>query len=139
MGAVTLQSVCFFFFFQAEDGIRDLTVTGVQTCALPIFADAEHARSLARRRANAAGPLGEVVGLVQPRQRLAPLPAVDQIVPLGDEVVDRTAGRAAFEQLAGVAERNAAIHATRALLAQRLLGQVVVKLPPVADALLRID
>src|SRR2546430_5690929 len=28
--------VSFFFFFQAEDGIRDLTVTGVQTCALPI-------------------------------------------------------------------------------------------------------
>src|SRR2546430_11300354 len=27
----------FYFFFQAEDGIRDLTVTGVQTCALPIF------------------------------------------------------------------------------------------------------
>src|SRR5256886_16584658 len=26
-----------FFFFQAEDGIRDLTVTGVQTCALPIL------------------------------------------------------------------------------------------------------
>src|SRR5256886_11420125 len=26
-----------FFFFQAEDGIRDLTVTGVQTCALPIW------------------------------------------------------------------------------------------------------
>src|SRR2546430_12592388 len=36
-------SVCFivfFFFFQAEDGIRDLTVTGVQTCALPILKDA---------------------------------------------------------------------------------------------------
>src|SRR2546422_11715360 len=27
----------FFFFFQAEDGIRDVAVTGVQTCALPIF------------------------------------------------------------------------------------------------------
>src|SRR5215216_7473584 len=27
-----------FFFFQAEDGIRDDLVTGVQTCALPIFA-----------------------------------------------------------------------------------------------------
>src|SRR5438445_11832739 len=27
----------FFFFFQAEDGIRDIGVTGVQTCALPIF------------------------------------------------------------------------------------------------------
>src|SRR6266498_5858793 len=29
----------FFFFFQAEDGIRDADVTGVQTCALPIFAE----------------------------------------------------------------------------------------------------
>src|SRR2546422_9549211 len=28
----------FFFFFQAEDGIRDVAVTGVQTCALPIYA-----------------------------------------------------------------------------------------------------
>src|SRR5437016_9120836 len=28
-----------FFFFQAEDGIRDWSVTGVQTCALPIFGD----------------------------------------------------------------------------------------------------
>src|SRR2546430_5593992 len=36
----------FFFFFQAEDGIRDLTVTGVQTCALPIspFGEREPAR-----------------------------------------------------------------------------------------------
>src|SRR5687767_15762972 len=30
----------FFFFFQAEDGIRDKLVTGVQTCALPIFGSA---------------------------------------------------------------------------------------------------
>src|SRR2546422_10765839 len=29
-------SLIFFFFFQAEDGIRDVAVTGVQTCALPI-------------------------------------------------------------------------------------------------------
>src|SRR2546429_6726850 len=28
-----------YFFFQAEDGIRDVAVTGVQTCALPIFRD----------------------------------------------------------------------------------------------------
>src|SRR5689334_23551246 len=31
--------VVFFFFFQAEDGIRDGTVTGVQTCALPISSE----------------------------------------------------------------------------------------------------
>src|SRR2546422_2276484 len=30
----------FFFFFQAEDGIRDVAVTGVQTCALPIYTQA---------------------------------------------------------------------------------------------------
>src|SRR5574344_2495884 len=29
--------LCLFFFFQAEDGIRDDLVTGVQTCALPIY------------------------------------------------------------------------------------------------------
>src|SRR4030042_3671887 len=29
--------LCLFFFFQAEDGIRDVAVTGVQTCALPIW------------------------------------------------------------------------------------------------------
>src|SRR5256886_4487522 len=33
---VRLQYLLYIFFFQAEDGIRDLTVTGVQTCALPI-------------------------------------------------------------------------------------------------------
>src|SRR5690606_39512455 len=32
-----------FFFFQAEDGIRDFHVTGVQTCALPILFDYPHA------------------------------------------------------------------------------------------------
>src|SRR2546430_11294083 len=32
-----IDRVAVSFFFQAEDGIRDLTVTGVQTCALPIF------------------------------------------------------------------------------------------------------
>src|SRR3989449_1533026 len=39
-----------FFFFQAEDGIRDVAVTGVQTCALPIL---KEARAMARRAAEA--------------------------------------------------------------------------------------
>src|SRR2546421_7037761 len=39
--SVFLESlVLVFFFFQAEDGIRDLIVTGVQTCALPILTGA---------------------------------------------------------------------------------------------------
>src|SRR5690349_22958945 len=36
-----------FFFFQAEDGIRDLYVTGVQTCALPISLPAHSPRNAA--------------------------------------------------------------------------------------------
>src|SRR5205807_6234374 len=36
------------FFFQAEDGIRDYKVTGVQTCALPIYDDEEHYRALSQ-------------------------------------------------------------------------------------------
>src|SRR3712207_8507574 len=34
-----------FFFFQAEDGIRDIGVTGVQTCALPISGGGVHSRT----------------------------------------------------------------------------------------------
>src|SRR2546429_3097560 len=34
-----MRCVLLFFFFQAEDGIRDVAVTGVQTCALPIFVE----------------------------------------------------------------------------------------------------
>src|SRR3989454_8989404 len=37
--------IVFFFFFQAEDGIRDYKVTGVQTCALPISAQAAKLKS----------------------------------------------------------------------------------------------
>src|SRR6266536_2289837 len=49
-----------FFFFQAEDGIRDPLVTGVQTCALPISGRARARRRLRRRpgrpeRRSAAG------------------------------------------------------------------------------------
>src|SRR5205823_11106838 len=43
--------VWLFFFFQAEDGIRDKLVTGVQTCALPIFDDEQrHALDFRGRR-----------------------------------------------------------------------------------------
>src|SRR5688572_33083672 len=91
----------FVFFFQAEDGIRDLTVTGVQTCALPIsecesavVVAAAHAEAHAARietherqqhevepaRANGASAMGfddaEMVGgLVPPRERFDELDA----------------------------------------------------------------
>src|SRR2546427_9642972 len=68
------------FFFQAEDGIRDLTVTGVQTCALPILllaiaarGDRELMRAVARLVPAAALATVMLVaaGLVQGWERLA--------------------------------------------------------------------
>src|SRR4051794_41891019 len=60
-----------FFFFQAEDGIRDGRVTGVQTCALPICGLG--ACALQRGGAPAhAGPAGAAGPLAGPQRALAP-------------------------------------------------------------------
>src|SRR5687768_12998625 len=45
----------YFFFFQAEDGIRDVAVTGVQTCALPISTVGSVKWSTVRRRKSGSG------------------------------------------------------------------------------------
>src|SRR2546429_591466 len=45
----------FFFFFQAEDGIRDVAVTGVQTCALPIWSSSLRAPFNPRRNLDRMG------------------------------------------------------------------------------------
>src|SRR6476620_8178239 len=52
-----------FFFFQAEDGIRDIGVTGVQTCALPIWAARveRHGQPVGE-----AGQPGRVIAVPQP-------------------------------------------------------------------------
>src|SRR5689334_24180037 len=50
----SLLSLIVFFFFQAEDGIRDGTVTGVQTCALPISAGPRTRRDAVARADGAA-------------------------------------------------------------------------------------
>ncbi len=72
-----------------------------------------------------AGELGEVVRRVQPLDRLAPVFAVHEVVPVGDEVAERAAV---------VAERDAAVHAATGLVLQRLFGERLVHLAPVAQA-----
>src|SRR3989475_4229079 len=64
-------SLVSFFFFQAEDGIRDLTVTGVQTCALPILSQGrlDHQRALRQAR-NDAVALRKVRGHGAGAQRI---------------------------------------------------------------------
>src|SRR2546429_2075254 len=61
-----------FFFFQAEDGIRDVAVTGVQTCALPIY-EVEVVLLIQQELAGAG--VGIARGTRQPHGRLAHRPA----------------------------------------------------------------
>src|SRR3989475_4793889 len=107
----------FFFFFQAEDGIRDLTVTGVQTCALPIslmpHEVLEHGVFLRReldalavaRHLAAAGVEQESIHLQRrrrdrlgpPSQRLHPRQQLLERERLGDVVVRPHAQRLDLE------------------------------------------
>src|SRR5262249_58652813 len=54
------------FFFQAEDGIRDWSVTGVQTCALPIYLRDVARGRLAGARAAGRGPGDDLRGVARP-------------------------------------------------------------------------
>src|SRR5258708_31591320 len=53
------------FFFQAEDGIRDDLVTGVQTCALPICGDAGRVGSRRESPGRGSGRVGHLGGVVR--------------------------------------------------------------------------
>jgi hypothetical protein len=85
----------------------------------------EHARRLARRRAQPAGELREVVGRVEPPPRRLPLIAPQPIVEVGDRVAERTALHA---------ERHAAVHAATGLLTKLGLGLMTLDLAPVEHA-----
>src|SRR5712672_2468755 len=88
-----------------------LRETAVDNCVFNVLnrdrriGDAEHARAFTWGRAGAAGEFGKVVRLVQPVERVFPTALVDQVIPLGNEIVDRAARVA-------LAERYATIHAT---------------------------
>src|SRR6266481_9043861 len=94
--------LCFFFFFRAGDGIRDGTVTGVQTCALPILA--------ADCGPVALGVLDQLVGLRDPHRTAAALEPV---------VEDDAGDLAALAGAGAVAEKPAAPEAHGSLGAFR--------------------
>ena len=89
--------------------------------------EVERARLLARRRAGAAGELGEIVGGMEIAGSLLPVLLEDEVVPIRNLVVHGAAARA-------VAERNAAIHAARRLVAQMALVDRQRELAEVAHA-----
>ena len=84
-----------------DDGVLD------RLDAHRVVVDVQHAGRLARRRADAAGELGEVVGAVEHVEGVLPVAPVHQVIEVRNDVVDRAAV---------VAERRAAVHAARALL-----------------------
>ena len=84
--------------------------------------DAEHASRFARRGTNASSKFGKIVCRMKLAHRFLPAPVIDEIIPVGNQIVDRAAG---------MAERDAAIHAARPLRAQFVLGEVLINLEPV--------
>src|SRR5256885_7561570 len=76
-----------FFFFQAEDGIRDYKVTGVQTCALPIC----EPRYFGRVSRNSGKPSRRQLSLIE-REQIA-----EHAAPLGLETIAPGAVRANIE------------------------------------------
>src|SRR5256886_11846930 len=86
-----------FFFFQAEDGIRDLTVTGVQTCALPISIS-QSGYSARRGKSDGSLPhqggsldMNEHVTLMHPDARDPTARAISSAFPI--YLLSPTAGR----------------------------------------------
>src|SRR5258706_8033118 len=78
----------FFFFFQAEDGIRDWSVTGVQTCALPISSELARRSLLSppgiAKRLDRLQTAGFVTRASNPRDRRS---SILRLTPRGQRVV----------------------------------------------------
>ena len=108
-----LESALHDIFFNLLDGDRGLV-------------DAENARGLAGRGTNAPGKFREIVGGMQLADSFLPAPAINEIIPVRNEIVHRAAG---------VAERHTAIHAAGSLVAKSLLGEILIDLEPVVHPL----
>ncbi len=91
-----------------------------------IVVDIERAGGFAWRRADSSGEFRKVVGRVQHFERLAPLLPVDEVIPVGNDVVDRAAG---------LTEWDAAVHAARALLRRLIVLEREDEFAVVAHAL----
>src|SRR5690606_39497690 len=105
--------VCSFFFFQAEDGIRDFHVTGVQTCALPICLAVE--RSVAR-----PAPARSVADVVL--ERALELEAA-VLVPVAIEAVALAAPELAFVMDLRSEEHTSELQSRENLVCRLLLEQ----------------
>src|SRR5207245_7406962 len=109
-----------FFFFQAEDGIRDATVTGVQTCALPISLDGTHGDPVLVHESHPA-QTERLAALARPRAheydsctRRVRGPQLAGAAGVVEEI-----GRASCRERAELARAEGSVGAMRGLCAQR--------------------
>ena len=93
--------------------------------------DPENAGVFAGSGADTPGPFGEIVGPGQALVGFPPPAAEDQVVPLGDQVVDRT-------PRIGLTEGDAAVHAARPLIPELGFRFLPVDLPEVLQPLPRV-
>src|SRR5688500_19898869 len=73
-----LYSLCCSFFFQAEDGIRDYKVTGVQTCALPILIARELDGTMPPAAPDQVRILDELAGVPPPKNVRTTMPRSEE-------------------------------------------------------------
>ena len=98
-----------------------------------VLVDVERAGGFARRRTDPAGDFRKVVGRMQVARRLLPVAGIDQVVPIGDLVVDRAARRAGQQRAGALAIGHAAIHAARGLGAVVRLRQRLDEFAPMTN------
>src|SRR5690606_7171128 len=101
--------------------------------------DSQRTGSLTRGGTDPAGELGEVVRGMKTIEGFPPVVVIDQIVPFGNEVVNRTAGSHPRDQVTRMAERNSAIHAARPLRLQDIEFDLLRELVPVLDPFERLQ
>src|SRR5256885_11958647 len=75
------------FFFQAEDGIRDYKVTGVQTCALPIYARRHNCLISRQRRTVAGGQWEDLTAVAEDVPAAQAVAVVEPVLDLCQKVV----------------------------------------------------
>ena len=107
--------------------VRDRLLDGLDRNGIVI--DAEHACGFAWSGTDSTGELRKVIRRMQHTQRFRPASAINQVVPVRDDVVDRAAR---------MAERDAAVHAASALYLERGLLELVHDLTPVVKALAHV-
>src|ERR1043166_5390383 len=78
-----------------------------------IVVDSQHTRPFARRRTDSPCELWKVISLMKQFQRLTPVACVNQVIPIGNEIVKRTTGSRTIQNCSRMTERYATIHTAR--------------------------